>query len=199
MRSTMVVLAAVALVLGTASFVLQGPLPGDVAISRALQSIVPATSPWIEVLSATAGWPIIGISALVVGIFAASLAGLRGAGGALAGMALAMVAERGLRAVLFVPRPSPEAVAVASYSASSGLPSTFAIFYGAAMAALVMLSGGKASHEAMAVRYGALVLLTVGCAGRVAAGGHWTSQVIASAALGALASAVAMRVMRAAR
>jgi len=47
----------------------------------------------------------------------------------------------------------------------------------------------------MAVRLGAAVLLLAGCIGRVAAGAHWTSQVLASAALGALAAILAARLV----
>lgn len=90
------------------------------------------------------------------------------------------------------PRPDPALVDVAKASASSGLPSTFAIFYGAAAAALVLASAGRRGWEAQIVRWTAVALLVAGCVGRVAAGGHWTSQVVASAALGAFASLAPM-------
>lgn len=192
MRHSAAILAIVCLVLGGWSFAAQGPLPLDLAITRHLQALIPARSIWIEWLSSTAGWPLIVVSALVVAVFAASLAGLRGAAGALIGIGLAVAAERGLRMLIFVPRPDPALVDVAKASASSGLPSTFAIFYGAAAAALVLASAGKRGPEAQIVRWTAVVLLVAGCVGRVAAGGHWTSQVVASAALGALASLAAM-------
>jgi len=199
MRSSAIALAILGLALGGWSVWQQGPLPLDFAITRQLQAIIPAQSAWIEWLSSTAGWPVIVVSALVVAVFAASLAGLRGAAGALVGIALAMAAERGLRMLIFVPRPDPALVQVAKASTSSGLPSTFAIFYGAAAAALVLASAGKRGPEAQVVRWGAVALLIAGCVGRVAAGGHWTSQVIASAALGALASLAAMHLFRVVR
>lgn len=199
MRSSAIALAILALALGGWSLAAQGPLPLDLAITRHLQALVPAPSPWIEGLSSTAAWPFIVVSALVAAIFAASLAGLRGAAGTLAGIGLAMAAERGLRMLIFVPRPDPALVDVAKASASSGLPSTFAIFYGAAAAALVLASMGRRGPEAQIVRWSAVGLLVAGCLGRVAAGGHWTSQVVASAALGALASLAAMYLFRVAR
>jgi membrane-associated phospholipid phosphatase len=67
------------------------------------------------------------------------------------------------------------------------------------MAALVLVAVNRRGSEAQVVRWGAIALLIAGCAGRVAAGGHWPSQVIASAALGALASFVSMRLFRAVR
>lgn len=199
MRHSAAILAIVCLVLGGWSFAAQGPLPLDLAITRHLQALIPARSIWIEWLSSTAGWPLIVVSALVVAVFAASLAGLRGAAGALIGIGLAVAAERGLRMLIFVPRPDPALVDVAKASASSGLPSTFAIFYGAAAAALVLTSAGKRGAEAQIVRWTAAALLVAGCVGRVAAGGHWTSQVVASAALGALASLAAMYLFKVVR
>lgn len=199
MRHSAAILAIFCLVLGGWSFAAQGPLPLDLAITRHLQALIPARSIWIEWLSSTAGWPLIVVSALVVAVFAASLAGLRGAAGALIGIGLAVAAERGLRMLIFVPRPDPALVDVAKASASSGLPSTFAIFYGAAAAALVLTSAGKRGPEAQIVRWTAVVLLMAGCVGRVAAGGHWTSQVVASAALGALASLAAMYLFKVVR
>ena len=199
MSRSAIALAILGLALGCWSVWQQGPLPLDLAITRQLQAIIPAQSAWIEWLSSTAGWPLIVVSALVVAVFAASLAGLRGAAGALIGIALAMAAERGLRMLIFVPRPDPALVQVAKASASSGLPSTFAIFYGAGAAALVLASAGKRGPEAQVVRWGAVALLVAGCVGRVVAGGHWTSQVIASAAVGALASLAAMHLFRVVR
>jgi membrane-associated phospholipid phosphatase len=193
MRVLVLSLVIIALVLGGASVWLQGPLPLDVAISRALQTVIPARSAWIAWLSGTAGWPWIIPSALVAAVFAASLAGLRGAAAALAGMGLAMATERALRLVIAVPRPSAEQVDIAQLSTSSGLPSTFAIFYGAACGSLMLLSRTARGAEAVAVRWGAALVLIAGCVGRVAAGGHWTSQVVASAALGLLASVVMLR------
>lgn len=199
MRKYAIALAILGLVLVGWSSWQQGPLPLDLAITRNLQGLIPAHSVWIEWLSSTAGWPLIVISALVVAVFAASLAGLRGAAAALTGIGLAMAAERGLRMLIFVPRPDTALVDVAKASASSGLPSTFAIFYGAAAAALVLASAGRRGPEAQIVRWTSVVLMAAGCIGRVAAGGHWASQVVASAALGALASLAAMYLFRVVR
>ena len=196
MRSFSLILIAVMLVLGGGGVWLNGPLPIDVEATRLLQQGIDARAPWIGWLSETAGWPWIIVSTLVAGLFAASLARLPGAAAVIIGVGIAMASERLMRLAIFVPRPSPELVEVAKASASSGLPSTFAIFYGAACGGLIMLTHGKRGAEAMAVRFAAWALLIVGCAGRVAAGGHWTSQVLASAALGGLAAILAARLMK---
>ncbi|MDM7957889.1 phosphatase PAP2 family protein [Blastomonas sp.] len=193
MRIFSLVLLVLVLGLGGANWVLQGPLPLDFEITRLLQTVVDARSVWIDGLSQTAGWPLIVVSTLVAGLFAASLARLPGAAALIGGVILAMASERLLRLAIDVPRPSAELVEVAKASASSGLPSTFAIFYGAACGGLILLARRKRGREAMSVQVVAWALLVIGCAGRVAAGAHWTSQVVASAALGALAAILAAR------
>jgi membrane-associated phospholipid phosphatase len=194
MRMFSLVLLALVLVLGGANWGLQGPLPLDIEISRLLQSGIDARASWIDGLSQTAGWPLLVVSTLVAGLFAASLARLPGAAAVIGGVIIAMASERLLRLMIHAPRPSAELVEVAKASASSGLPSTFAIFYGAVCGGLILLTHRKRGTEALAVRAGAWALLVVGCAARVAAGGHWTSQVVASAALGALAAILAVQV-----
>ncbi|WP_017672240.1 phosphatase PAP2 family protein [Blastomonas sp. AAP53] len=193
MRVLSLALLAVVLVVGTGSLWTQGPLPLDVAITRQLQGVIDPHAPWIEWLSATAGWPWIVVSTLVAGLFVASLTRLPGAAALILGVGIAMASERLARLAIFVPRPSDDLVAVARASASSGLPSTFAIFYGAVCAGLILAAHRQNGSEAMAVRWAAAALLLLGCVGRVAAGGHWTSQVVVSAALGALAAILAFR------
>ncbi|WP_054136299.1 phosphatase PAP2 family protein [Blastomonas sp. AAP25] len=195
MRSVSLVLLMIVVVLGGMGVWLQGPLPLDIEATRQLQRLIDPRSAWIEWLSLTAGWPMIVASTLLAGLFAASLARLPGAAALIIGVGIAMATERLARLALYVPRPSADIVEVASASASSGLPSTFAIFHGAACGGLILLTWGTRGREAMAVRLGAAVLLLAGCIGRVAAGGHWTSQVLASAALGALAAILAARLV----
>lgn len=196
MRTFSLILIAIMLALGGVGVWLQGPLPLDIEATRLLQSGIDARASWIDWLSQTAGWPLIVVSTLVAGLFAASLARLPGAAALIIGVGIAMASERLLRLAIYVPRPSPELVEVAKQSASSGLPSTFAMFYGAACGGLIVLTHGKRGSEAMAVRIAAWALLIIGCTGRVAAGGHWTSQVLASAALGGLAAILAARLMK---
>lgn len=193
MRSFSLFLLALVLGLGSANWGLQGPLPFDVPVTRLLQQFIDAQADWIAWLSQTAGWPLIVVSTLVAALFAASLARLAGAAALIGGVIVAMASERLLRLMIHAPRPSADMVEVAKASASSGLPSTFAMFYGAACGGLILLAHRKSGREAMAVRVGAWALLVIGCAGRVAAGGHWTSQVIASVGLGALAAILAVQ------
>lgn len=193
MRTISLALLAIVIALGGSSLWLQGPLPLDLEMTRGLQRLIDARSPWIEWLSMTAGWPGIIATTLVAAVFAASLARLPGAVALILGTGVAMASERLLRMLIYAPRPSDATVEVAKISASSGLPSTFALFYGALCGSLILLGGGKNGREGTAVRWAAGALLLVGCAGRVAAGGHWTSQVLASAALGGLAAILALR------
>lgn len=193
MRIFSLVLFALVLGLGAANWALQGPLPLDIELTRLLQTVIDARAIWIDALSQTAGWPLIVVSTLAAGLFAASLARLPGAAALIGGVVIAMASERLLRLAIHAPRPSADIVEVAKASASSGLPSTFAIFYGAACGGLILLAQRKRGREAQAVQVVAWALLVIGCAGRIAAGGHWASQVIASAALGGLAAILAVQ------
>ena len=81
--------------------------------------------------------------------------------------------------LIYVPRPTPDLVSVASSSTSSGFPSTFALVYGAIFGVVLFAPGRKGLVPAgLAVL--SLLLLVAGLSARVALGGHWMSQMMAS-------------------
>lgn len=184
----------VALAFGGAGVIVGGPLLGDVAATRALQTLLGSTPDWAEMLTRTAKAPLLwGALAL-----AAALAGLAGGWRAALAAPIAYgfvwLADRGLRAVLYAPKPDPDLVAVASASAASGLPSTFGLVYGGVFGLVLWLEAR--GRLAMAARLAALLLVAAGCAARVVLGGHWTSQMIASLALGLLLARLALWIVR---
>lgn len=188
-----ILLVVIAAVTGGASALLQGPLPGDVAVTLALQETLGARPFWAGWLTDTAKAPLLWATLVVAGILAYQVARVRGALAVPIAYAFAFAADKGLRAVLFVPRPDAALVVVADPAASSGLPSTFGLVYGA-MFGVALLASGPA-HRARAARIFAGVLLIAGAAARIALGGHWSSQMLASAALGMLASQAALAIM----
>jgi hypothetical protein len=179
-----ILLGVSGLLLGAVQAWVAGPLPGDVALTRALQSAFGADAAWAAWLTGAAKAPLLWATLLL----AAGLAWWLGRGRALLvpplALALVHALDLGLRAILFVPRPSPEVVAVAAASASSGLPSTFALTFGALFGGLLAGLAGR-SRAGLALAALALVAMLVGAAARVVPGGHWPSQVLASLALGA--------------
>lgn len=190
---TAVTLAIAALAVTAVCLIAQGPVPGDVAVTQVLQSLFGDAPRWAAWLTDTAKPPMViatvgvgaGLAWLVGGwrpTFAISLA-----------FGLGWLTDKGLRAVIFAPRPPAELVAVASASSSSGLPSTFGLVYGSIFGVVVFV---KASgRSAFPLRALACALIIAGGAARVVLGGHWTSQMLASVLLGLLAAAVAREVV----
>lgn len=189
-----VLLALIGLVIGGASAVLQGPLPGDVALTRSVQAVMGARPEWAEWLTATAKAPLLWGTLAVAGMLAWRVGHWRAALAVPIAYALAFATDKACRAVLFVPRPDPELVAVTAPSASSGLPSTFGLVYGAMFGAALLASG--LARRSRPARIIAAALLLAGIAARVVSGGHWGSQMVASTALGLVLAWAAVTVIR---
>lgn len=185
-------LVVLALAVGGACLAVQGPVPGDVEVTRILQSLFGNAPRWAEWLTDTAKSPMV-IATMGVGAGLAWLAaGWRSALAVPLAFGLAWLIDKGLRAVIFAPRPSADLVAVASASSSSGLPSTFGLAYGSIFGVVVFAAASGRSGITM--RALALALIFAGVAARVVLGGHWSSQMLASVLFGLLAAAAASQV-----
>jgi hypothetical protein len=189
-RNLAIVCLLAGLLLGAACLAAQGPLPGDVAATLALQRAFGEAPVWASLLTKTAQSPWLW---LTLGA-ATALAYLRGGGLAAAAPGLTFVAtslaDVVLRLVVFAPKPSADLVAVAAPSVASGLPSTFGLVYGGLFGA-VLLASGRSGGPAGAAAPLAGLLIAVGAGGRVVLGGHWASQITASILFAvAVASAV---------
>lgn len=177
------ILFAVGVAIGLTSWSVQGPLPGDLAATRAVQGLFGNRPPWAEQLTTSATdpwmWGVGIICALVAGFVRNGRAGV----GIAIGFAVALAMDRLLRLFLYVPRPTAELVAVAKPSDTSGLPSTFGLVYGATVGVLMLIALGRkdSAGRILVVLLG--VLLIAGALARVTMGGHWPSQLIASYAL----------------
>ncbi|MFO6431430.1 phosphatase PAP2 family protein [Erythrobacter sp. W302b] len=189
----LLIITVLALAIGGASLAVQGPLLGDDGATRTLQSLFGDAPRWAGWLTDTAKPPMV-IATMGVGAGLAWLAaGWRSALSVPLAFALAWLIDKGLRAVIFAPRPSPDLVAVASASSSSGLPSTFGLVYGSIFGVVVFAAA--TGRSAIVLRALALALTLAGAAARVVLGGHWTSQMVASVLLGLLAAAAASAVV----
>lgn len=186
------IMAAIALVIGAASWAAQGPLPGDLAITQALQSAFGTAPPWAFAVTQSAVLPLVGATLAVAAALAWWLRALHGALAVGIAYGLALLADKLLRAGIFVARPSDTLVAVAAPSSSSGLPSTFGLVYGA-LFGVAVLAGSQQGRRAWPVRAIAAGAIFIGSAARVVLGGHWTSQMIASLAARLLLAALAIR------
>lgn len=177
---------ALGVIMGGACLIAQGPLPGDVAATRLLQAAFGDDPVWARLLTRSAHAPWLWPTLLV----AVGLAFLRGGRWTALvppfGWIIVLVVDRGLRALVFAPRPAASLVEVASVGEGSGLPSTFALVYGVTFGAVLLARARREERSRMegtlAVVVAAAVLMA-GCAGRIVLGGHWPSQVLASLAL----------------
>jgi membrane-associated phospholipid phosphatase len=191
---TVILLAAIVIAAGGAGFVLQGPVPGDVAVTAGLQAMLGAGNGWAGWLTATAKAPILWGTIALAGWLAWRAAGWRATLATVLAYAFAFGADKALRAALFVPRPDPALVTVAEPAASSGMPSTFGLVYGAIFGVVLLAKGAARRTRLLRITAGAL--LVVGAAARIVSGGHWPSQMVASIAFGLLLALAALAITR---
>ena len=183
-------LLALALIVGAACMTINAPLVGDLHVTRALQTAFGFSPAWAQWLTETAKPPLVALTILAGAVMASRLAKWRGALAVPLAFGLALTADLTLRALIFVARPASELVAVASASSSSGLPSTFGLFYGSIFG--VALSISAPGRQATVIKMLAVALIVAGLAARVVLGGHWTSQMVASLGLGLVAAKLAV-------
>ena len=174
-----VILAFAGVVIGMVSLLVQGPLPGDVFLTRTVQAVMGNEPSWAGLLTKTARNPLLWLT-LAIGIgMAWGRNGWQGAVAIPVVFICSQIIDKVLRALIYVPRPTPDLVSVASSSTSSGFPSTFALVYGAIFGVILFAPGRKGLVPAgLAVL--SLLLLVAGLSARVALGGHWMSQMMAS-------------------
>jgi len=168
--------------------------PGDVAVTRLVQAITPASAEWAQGISSTAKFPwSLVLLALTVGI-SWKVAGWRAALLALACFAGMWVVGKGLGPLVARPRPSPDLVHVAEKLSGYSFPSIFALTYASTIGFLAVLFSRKASG---AIRISVIVvcclLLLIGWAARIALAAHWPSDVILSYLIGLLWAALLIR------
>ncbi|WP_338142995.1 phosphatase PAP2 family protein [Sphingobium algorifonticola] len=182
-RTLPLVLLVSALAMGAASWWAQGPLPGDVALTQAAQAFFGARPAWAEHVTTSATDPWMWGVMLACGLVAALVRNGATGVGIMIGFAVALAADRLLRLFLHVPRPTADLVAVAKPSQSSGLPSTFALVYGATVGIVMLLALARRDGTGRILAVVMAALLLAGCAARVTMGGHWPSQMVASVML----------------
>jgi len=168
--------------------------PGDVAIERWLQSLVPQSLNWAEGVSRTADFPWILLIVALIFALPWALSGWRGALLSILSFVGMLTLGKWLGPVIARPRPSPELVGVLRPFTGSSFPSLFALRFAGTFGFLAVLAAMKSSGARQAgLLLGCGALLLLGWVARVALGAHWPSDVIISYYLGLLWAAFLIR------
>jgi membrane-associated phospholipid phosphatase len=162
-------------------------LPGDVSITRLIQSVLPESKRWAQVISSTAGMPWIGI--LIAVTFAVSwlIGGWRAGLLSVASFVGLWLLAKWLGPAIAQPRPSAELVQVAASLPGSAFPSIFAFNYISTVGFLAVLAALKTPGG---LRWSVVIictaLLVIGGIARVDLAAHWPSDVAISYLIGLL-------------
>lgn len=168
--------------------------PGDVALERWVQSVVPQNLNWAQGVSRTAEFPWVFLILALIFALAWLLAGWRAALISILSFVGMWALGNWLGPVIARPRPSPELVRVFRPLPGSSFPSLFALRYAATFGFLAILAAVRSSgRRRTALVLGCAALLLLGWVARVALAAHWPSDVIISYYLGLLWAACLIR------
>ena len=161
--------------------------PGDVAVEKWVQSLVPQNLNWAEGVSKTAESPLIFFILALIFALSWGLAGWRAALLAVLSFVGMLALGKWLGPLIGRPRPSPELVHVFRPLSGYSFPSLFALRYAATFGFLGVLAAIKNTgvfRAVVLIACGAVLIL--GFAARVALGAHYPSDVVISFLIGFL-------------
>jgi undecaprenyl-diphosphatase len=168
--------------------------PGDAALARWVQSLVPGDLGWAQVVSRAADFPWILLIAALIFALSWALAGWRAAVLSVVSLAGMLALGTWLSPVVARPRPSPELVQVLRALSGFSFPSFSALCYAATFGFLAILAAVKSSGKLrLALMLGCGILLVLCGAARITLGAHWPSDVLISFYLGLLWAACLIR------
>jgi membrane-associated phospholipid phosphatase len=168
--------------------------PGDVALTRLVQSLAPGSTGWAQWISSTGKFPWCLLLLALTVVLSWKIAGIRGALLSLASFAGMELVGQYLGPLVARPRPAPDLVRVAQQLSGYSFPSVHALVYASTAGFLAVLFTVKTSglQRITGVVISGAVLLT-GFAARLALGAHWPSDLLLSYLIGLLWAAFLIR------
>lgn len=168
--------------------------PGDVAVARWVQSLVPGDLRWAIGVSRAADFPWILLIAALIFALSWTLTGWRAAVLSVASLAGMLALGIWLSPLVARPRPSADLVRVFRQLSGFSFPSISALGYAATFGFLAVLAAARSFGKLrLALMVGGSVLLVLCWAARVALGAHWPSDLLISYYLGMLWAASLIR------
>ncbi len=162
-------------------------LPGDVFTTRLVQSLLPESKRWAQLLSSSAGMPWVLVLIAATFLFSWMIAGWRAALLSIASFAGLWILGKFLSPLIAQPRPSPDLVQVPRVLQGSAFPSIFALNYIATLGYLAVVAAAKTSGKTRwTVTLICSAILVIGWLARVDLAAHWPSDVGISYLLGIL-------------
>ncbi len=161
--------------------------PGDVGVTRLIQSVLPESKEWAQILSTTAKSPWVFVLIAVTFVLSWKIAGWRAGLLSVVSFVGLWLLGKWLGPVIAQSRPSADLVQVLESSPGSAFPSIFAFNYIATVGFLAVLAAAKGSGN---LRWLLLVicisLLVIGGIARIDLAAHWPSDVAISYLIGLL-------------
>ncbi len=162
-------------------------LPGDLAGTQFIQSVLPESKHWAQLLSSTAKTPWIVVLIAITFFLSWVIAGWRASLLSLVAFIGLWLLGKGLGPIIAQPRPSPDLVQVTGRPTGSAFPSIFAFNYISTVGFLAVLAAAKATGK---LRWTVLIVccsfLVLGWLARVELAAHWPSDVGISYLIGLL-------------
>jgi membrane-associated phospholipid phosphatase len=161
--------------------------PGDLALTRSVQSLAPASTGWAQWISSTGKFPWCLLLLAMTVVLSWRIAGKRGALLSVASFAGMEFVGQYLGPLVARPRPTPDLVRVAQQLSGYSFPSVHALVYASTVGFLGVLFAVKTSGRQRitgVVMSGALLL--TGFAARLSLGAHWPSNLLLSSLIGFL-------------